>query len=288
MDPNLVIWFRVGQDNAEEFQVAKETLEGLPISVVRYRDEIPDNSLVIPRYSVLPFYEDTERELLRRNIHLINSYEQFRYLEEMEWARDLAEWTPQTWFPGEYGLIPDEGSFVVKGKINSRKWDWNRRMFAPTKADIRPILESLLDDSLISEQGVVVRLFERFQKLDEGLNGLPIINEWRLFFFGEHLFDYCFYWSILDEEEIPWHLPGVIRKLGNSLAKQVSRKLNFFTLDLAIRENGEARLIEVNDGQMSGLNSCGPGEYYQTLWLSLALGKGPELIEEIWRSRGNM
>jgi glutathione synthase/RimK-type ligase-like ATP-grasp enzyme len=54
-------------------------------------------------------------------------------------------------------------------------------------------------------------------------------------------------------------------QFAKKCAKEVSLKTNFFVLDIGQGVNGEYYLIEVNDGQMSGLSECDPVLLYSRL-----------------------
>ena len=56
------ILFRNSIETHEEFSIAKKYF-----NVIEYRSQIPNNSIVIGRYSVLPYYEELEKELASKN-----------------------------------------------------------------------------------------------------------------------------------------------------------------------------------------------------------------------------
>jgi hypothetical protein len=51
----------------------------------------------------------------------------------------------------------------------------------------------------------------------------------------------------------------------SKLTNIISRSATFYVIDVAQLENGEWILIEVNDGQMSGLSEVDPNELYSNL-----------------------
>lgn len=258
------ILFRKSLAEEAEFQAASAHFE-----VFTSRMDIPKDRLVIGRYSVLPYYDELEQDLTRIGSRLVNSYEQHRYIADItRWADTLGSLTPQTWT--EWGSLP-EGSYVLKGRTNSRKHQWNTRMFAPTKADVPRIAQRLWDDALIADQGLVVRKYIPLKKLDEGLNGMPVTNEWRTFWVmtseGTPLcFAQGYYWASHPECAEKASLPeSVIREVGERAARVIGQHASFFVLDLAETETGEWIVIEANDGQMSGLSLINPNEFYAGL-----------------------
>ncbi len=266
-----VVLFRETLAEESEFEVCSRHF-----STVRSRMDVPDLSLVIARYSCLPYYEELEQDLASRRSWLINSHKQHRFIANvLAWSGSPAEeggllgsLTPYTWT--EWGDLP-EGAYVVKGRTNSRKHQWNTRMFAPTKADIPRIAQRLWDDSLINEQGLVVRQYVPLRHLGEGINGLPITNEWRTFWLVNpegrpvHLAS-GFYWASHPEALASAYLPAsVLQDVAQEAAQRLVGHATFFVLDLAETATGDWIVIEVNDGQMSGPSMVDLDELYANL-----------------------
>lgn len=53
--------------------------------------------------------------------------------------------------------------------------------------------------------------------------------------------------------------------LLNEAAQRVAQEATFFVLDVAETATGDWIVIEINDGQMSGLSLCDPHELYSNL-----------------------
>lgn len=262
---NYSVLFRKDLDCEDEYDICSKH-----IKTYNFRSEIEPNSLVIARYSALPFYRELERELALKNSKLINSYQQHCFIADINnWASvgaPLEKYTPKTY--DNWANLP-EGSYVLKGKTNSRKNQWKTKMFAESKADIPRIAQSLLDDSLISEQGIVVREYVPLRQFDVAINGLPITNEWRTFWIvinnSPVLISKGYYWSTHEE----FFRDGLFTSEAESFAKEVAEKMapyaNFFVLDIAEKASGGWILIEVNDAQQSGLSMIDKEEFYKTL-----------------------
>lgn len=267
----VTILYREDRDTEDEFQALLRS--GLRVS--KFRMGIPEQSLVIGRYSVLPFYRELEEELESCGSSvLINSYAQHRYIADItQWYQDVQRFTPAT-YDTWYNL--PEGSYVVKGKTNSRKHQWSTMMFAQTKEDIPRIVSSLLKDSLIQDQGIVVRQFVPLKTLDTAINDLPITREWRCFFLGEHLIASGFYWAS-HPECYQGELPLEGKAFAKQIAKIIAQKTNFFVLDVAEKAEGGWTLIEINDGQMSGLSCIDPDVFYGNLKIALL---GSKMLEQ--------
>jgi hypothetical protein len=247
-----IILFRKDLDVENELEICNDYLE-----TVEYRSLIPENQLVVGRYSVLPFYKELERELELKGSKLVNSFEQHLYIADIiNWYSDLKEYTPATY--NTWYNLP-QGSYVLKGKTNSRKHQWNELMFAPTVEDVPIIANRLYNDTFISDQEIIVREYIPLKQFTTAINGLPITNEWRAFYYKQNLLSIGFYWSNFEEHK-PYEYPPLDAiTLLNEVSKIVSQNTNFYVLDIAQTKKGNWILIEINDAQMSGL-SCNTAE----------------------------
>ncbi len=252
------ILFRQGLGEEEEFSTASSLIE----NVYEYRSQIPKDNLVFARYSVLPFYVELEKELKLKNSRLVNSYDQHCYIADIErWYNDIKEYTPETWFTW---ADLDEGQFVVKGRTNSRKFQWDTSMFADGRTQLLEVINNLLKDDLISNQGLCIRKYIPLVTYEIGINGMRFTNEWRMFFYKEDLIDYGFYWSCYDGDR-PSDIAPEGKRIAQEVASIISKHTNFFVVDMAETESGEWIVIEINDGQMSGLSDIDPVSFYVNL-----------------------
>lgn len=238
----------------------------------KYISTVPSNSLVIGRYSVLPFYQDVQNELALRNCALINTYSQHKFAADFEYYSLVDKYTFPTYF-SNFGTLP-EGQYVVKGRTNSRKHRWKSHMFASTRSELMERLNTLADDQWIFDQGLVVRKYVPLYQVGEGINGLPITAEYRFFFYKTTMLCYGYYWSSHPEYKAqvdalfttPFQtLRPEIKTFANDVAKEISPKIPFFVLDIALTDTKAPILVEVNDGQMSGLSSCDPKILYNAM-----------------------
>lgn len=178
------ILFRKDCDNGEEYEVAKGIWGD---RLTRFRSGIPEGVQVIGRYSCLPFYKDLQDELLNKGSQLLNSHEEHLYIAEMGWYQDLEGLTPKTWFNVGYANAPEtEHGWVVKGLTNSRKFKWDTHMYAPDRDALEAVMHRLFDDAMIADQGLAVREYVPLRELETGINGMPVTNEWRCFFWVQN------------------------------------------------------------------------------------------------------
>lgn len=231
--------------------------------VFKNRSAVPSNSLVIPRYSALPFYKELEEDVTILGSKLLNSYREHRYVADLKnYYEDLKHFTPQTWFKMEH--VPDnEGPFVLKGETNSRKDKFSTHMFARDKQEAIQVMMRLMDDSLIGQQEIYIRKFMEFESFGTGMAELPIINEYRVFVLDGKILSKGFYWSshmdiatdIVNSDSIPV-------EFLNSVIDIVKNNIRFFVIDVARLKNGNWMVIELNDGQQAGLSENNPDDLY--------------------------
>lgn len=273
-----VILFRPDEANQEEFKVAKKYFD-VRIQRVqcgkdkpRFYDECDykiwksSPQLVVGRYSVLPFYQELENDLDLMCAKLVNSYKQHKWIADFEWYSEpiIQCLTPKTYFEHEICHAPANQAYVVKGKTNSRKFQWNTKMFAKSRDEALKIANELSTDGLIGSQGIIYREYVPLKTFEIGLNDLPFADEWRYFFYKDKLIDYGYYWSIAENAD-KFFPPPEMTIFAKGIATIVRNYVDFFVLDIARTLTNEYILIEINDGQMSGLSCINPESFYKNL-----------------------
>lgn len=262
-----IILFRENKDLLDESNAAKEHFD-----YTNSRVCIPQNSLVIGRYSCLPFYDELERDIGYLNSKLINNYHEHKYIADFGYYYDIEDMTFPTYF--NFVDIPyskRDNPFVVKGKTNSRKHEWKEKMFAQNFRKAVEIGSELMTDSLIGQQGLVIREYIPLETFEIGINDMPITNEWRIFFYKSEVVDFGYYWgTTLDNQDFVKNSYDEFCKNGLELAKKAAQNIkeftNFFVIDVAKTEKGNWLVVEINDGQQSGLNmSINPNQLYKNL-----------------------
>lgn len=254
-----MIYFRPDKDTQEELEIAQDILD-----VTTNMCDIEPDTTVICRYSFLPFGRWIEDQIRAQGARTINTFAQHEYIAEMFWYDDLEDLTPKTWFHAGPQTVPDtEHGYVIKGRTNSRKFRWNTHMFAPDKEALRSTVSNFYNDAMLADQGLVIREYVPLEKVTEAINGLPITNEWRLFYLNGEYLTGGYYWSIIDSfDNAP--PPQAAIELGDLVASKVGN-LPFFVVDVARTQRGQWIVIELNDAQMSGLSTIDPRKFYERL-----------------------
>ena len=264
----MIVMMRERFAEEDEFLICSDYLETVKSRILKTQ-----NKIVMGRYSVLPYYEEVQQDVEHQNCELIHDGRAHRWIADITaWALGpLAPFTPATYT--SWSNLPEYKSYILKGLTNSRKNNWATHMFAKTREDVPSVAMRLLDDSYIREQGIVVREYVPLKQLDIGINGLPITNEWRTFWmcdkYGSRLEMLAkgFYWKATHPEVAD---KATFDQAAQNLLNQVARIVaangpRFFVLDVGQKEDGSWILIEVNDGQMSGLAGVDAHDLYSAI-----------------------
>jgi hypothetical protein len=259
-----IILFRKGYDDPDEAAVAAKYLP-----VVELRSAVPTGSLVIGRYSVLPFYRELEQDVAAVGGALINTYRQHRYIADMgNWYRDLQGITPETW--NHIDAVPDHAwPCVLKGETNSKKWQWDAAMFAKDRNAGFAVMARLQQDSVLCDQTIYFRTFVplRGVGIDRVVAGPPVSREYRFFVCDGRVLCGGYYWACFDRDDIdPYPDAGdVPAAFVAEVIERVGANARFYVVDVAQTEAGDWIVVELNDGQMSGLSDCDADELYRNL-----------------------
>jgi len=253
-----------------ELEAAQEHFRCVP-----QRTQLECGDLAICRYSALPFYKELEQDLNIIGASMINSYKQHRYIADLQnWYFDLIEFTPKTWFEAAQVPMNEPGSFVLKGETNSKKFQWRTHMFAETREDIVGVMVNLMNDGLVGQQNIYVRRFVELKTYMIGPQDMPITDEYRFFICDGNILSGAYYWSshVGDFEDLGISVPDVSNVPNEFLEKVIERvgdSARFWVLDVGQTKDGEWIVIELNDGQMSGLSENNPTVMYSNLHRTL-------------------
>lgn len=235
-----------------------------------YNDEI--SGLTIYRgWMMKPeMYQTFYRLLDEKGIVLINSPEEYdTYHTLVGWYRDFSDLTPESvWVTGgsiasimEKGAVL-EGGYIVKDYVKSRKHEWYDACYIPNirdKKNAEKVITNFVErqgDSLVG--GIVLRKYEKLRQIGfHDKSGMPISEEYRAFVFAGKIHTVDNYWKKdsgmnLSEEELRW-LDGIAAKIRS----------NFVAIDLARREDGTLLIMELGDGQVSGLQEIPASTFYK-------------------------
>ncbi len=212
-------------------------------------------------------YEELYNVLLTKNIKLINSPYAYKHCHYLPEAYELVRvCTPKTVWVSKETLNKDfesihrvlqvfgESPVIVKDYVKSRKHEWFEACYIQNASDVDKVNNvvkkfiELQGDDL--NEGIVFREFINLEFLDNHIkSNMPLSKEFRVFFVDGEPAYLVNYW---DEGEYGDIMPEL--KPFLNVAKKIQSK--FFTMDIAKVENGGWIIMELGDGQVSGLPNC--------------------------------
>lgn len=204
--------------------------------------------------------------LLAKNIQLLNSPAQYRFAHYLpENYPTIANYTAKSsYLPLSYPTetldeekiiqtvsIFGDKPIIIKDYVKSLKHHWEEACFIHSAADKAEVLRKAqrfleLQGPDLNE-GLVFREFLELEPI--GLHpesNMPLTKEYRLFILDGKLIQAYPYWDEIDyqEEQPAW-----------TVFEQLFSKINsrFFTMDIAQTKAGAWVIMELGDGQVSGL-----------------------------------
>jgi len=231
------------------------------------------NDLIIGRYSIWPFYKEFEEDVKHLGGKLINRYAQHLYVADLQnWYEDLQEFTPKTW-DSFTDITDSDGPFVLKGETNSYKNRWNSHMYANDRKEAIEVMLRLQQDRFLENQKICIRKYVPLRNLGTGINELQISEEYRFFVLDGKILCSGFYWTDVIES-IPKDVSpsNVPTSFLDKIIRLVGDSIRFYVIDVARTKNNEWIVIELNDGQYSGLCGCDPKILYSNIKKALRNG----------------
>lgn len=268
---------RADMDYETEYQEAElnhqcalfsyEDLENGKLSL--YGDEITGLTIYRGWMMKPEMYQNFYNLLEEKGIILINTPKEYeRYHTLPGWYNEFADMTANSIWEeeGNVNAILEkstsfDGSYIVKDYVKSRKHEWHEACYIPDITD--KINTSKVINTFVQRQGdalvggIVLRKFEKLKQIGfHEKSGMPISEEYRIFVYARKIHIVDNYWkcdvkAAFTEEELEW-INGIAVKLRS----------NFVTVDLARKEDGTLIIMELGDGQVSGLQEIGEKEFY--------------------------
>ncbi len=264
IDPDYAYEKRIAQDLGFDTHVFSYELltEGAPTRATRF---IPNadalQTAVYRGWMLRPSqYASLYDALLRKNIQLINTPQQYQHCHYLPKSYDLIKsYTPQSsWCTSlDSNSINDlldtfeTGPLIVKDFVKSEKHNWDEACYIPSASDKSHAMKIIsrfleLRGSYLNE-GIVLRRFEELTYLaTHSKSGMPLTKEYRLFFYFNELAAVLNYWNEGDYGTQQPEL-DIFRGVGRTIQS------NFFTMDIAQKVDGSWMIMELGDGQVAGL-----------------------------------
>lgn len=217
-------------------------------------------------------YED----LLSKNYQLINAVEAYQnchYLPDS--LKFIRQRTPKTIFEKlehadsidnliQRAKVFGQNPVIIKDYVKSEKHDWDTACFVENASDTQKLRQTIdnliaLRDKFLNE-GIVIREFVDLNDLTiHSKSGMPLTEEYRLFFCHHKLIGIYDYW---EEGDYKLSKPDITE--FEDMAKNIDS--HFFSMDIARQKNGALIIIELGDGQVAGLpDKTDRNEFYKQL-----------------------
>jgi hypothetical protein len=157
----------------------------------------------------------------------------------------------------------NEEPIIVKDYVKSRKHELYESCYIENAKESEKAMQVV--NNFISGQGEYLNkgiVFRKFIKLEptgfHEKSGMPISNELRLFIFNYKVVCTIGYWNCENINEYPEFVDDIIGRLMNIRSK-------FFAVDIAKKADGQWIVMELGDGQVSGLQEYNVKAYYSSL-----------------------
>jgi hypothetical protein len=168
-----------------------------------------------------------------------------------------------------------EGGLILKDFLKSRKHEWYDACFIRDLTDeveVRRVMDNFVERQTADGSFVGGLVFREFVPLKQiGIHTksrMPLVNEWRAFFWFGQLLYLAPYWSEgADYDRVAKPSPQDVERLGKGLGSK------FYALDVAELEDGSWIVVELNDGGTAGVPEGGDyATFYAALWAAVPPG----------------
>jgi hypothetical protein len=209
-------------------------------------------------------YKTLYNKLLSNNYKLINNpteYQNCHYLPDS--LKYIKEHTPKTVFQKiedassidiliEKSKIFNGKPVIIKDYVKSEKHYWDTACYVENSNDTVKLTDTINNLINIREnylnEGIVIREYVELTNLTKhSKSAMPLSEEYRLFFYNNQLLCIFDYWEEGDYKN---------KKPNTTEFENIAKKIesNFFTMDIAKDKNGNYIIIELGDGQVSGIS----------------------------------
>ena len=155
------------------------------------------------------------------------------------------------------------GAVTIKDYVKSRKFEWSDAFYIPDVADEQNALRVI--HNFISRQGddlvggLVIRKFVDLKSIGEHPQShTPIFEEYRVFYMQHKPLVIIDYWrnDVVELSETDLHII-------NRVTEQVAS--DFYTVDFVREIDGKLIVMEMGDGQVSGLQDYDEKRFYDAI-----------------------
>jgi hypothetical protein len=216
---------------------------------------LDEEVVAVARMGATPDYAARYAELLGFGVRLIHTPEEYARASTLpEWYPLLEGLTPRSvWFdahPTAEDLERElDYPMFLKGERQTNRHSRAQSIIEGPE-QLRHVLSGWAAEPILGWQRVVAREFLALRPAGEDLGvGLPVVFEFRSFWWGEECVGIGPYWSAAG-----YRLSARERADAVALGREAARRVGvgFLVVDLAQTVGGDWVVIECNDGQDSG------------------------------------
>lgn len=262
-----------------ELLILEDLIDGNPSRAVnRILNSDTQETIVYRGWMMKPeYYEQLYNALKLKNLVLINSPEEYLHChyfpnsyDVIRSATPLSNWLDIESLNDGLEKVHDglqvfgNRPIIIKDYVKSRKHEWEEACYIPDASDkkhVQYVVQNLIErQGTELNGGIVFREYIELEPLSKhSKSGMPLSNEFILFFLNNELFTIAEYW-----DEVAYQQATPILEPFIQLAKGI--RSHFFTMDIAKTVSGDWVIIEVGDGQVSGLPShTDIGKFYGSI-----------------------
>lgn len=141
----------------------------------------------------------------------------------------------------------------LKGAVQSRKQDGWKMCLADDESACASLVQNLMRFKDGTRGRVIARHYVQLRSQQTTGLGVPITREYRCFLFGATILEYGYYWDTPDDFG---PLSAEDRHRVEDLARRAAERLPvpYLAVDVGQLDDGGWIVIEVNDGQFSGMS----------------------------------
>lgn len=224
--------------------------------------DVSAGDLVIARHYAWPWPKQLDRDVAECGGVLLNNARAYAYAASpLSWSADLGDLTPATW--EDFSRLPEGGEYILKGaKADKGRWS---RMYARGRAAAIALRSELQCDSGMRAETIVAREYVPLRVIGDGMGGCPIADEHRVFVLDGEVVARGAYWPAEDCTTPPTPSAEIPAAFLRDAVSRVNGCLRWYALDVARAAAGGWIVIEVNDGQRSGLSGVPALELYRAM-----------------------
>lgn len=206
----------------------------------------------------------------KKGIKLINTPHQHQIAMEFDqFYPHLEGLTPKSIIlnsPDDLPRIEAELGYpvFVKGSVKSNKDKGWGAVTAQNRDELKQRIETILLNAHRSRGKAIIRQIVPIRHTRMAPDGFPVGREYRIFLYKTKVLAYSFYWDEFSDSE-PLNQADKETMLQIAIEAACRVDVSYISVDTGQLESGEWIVIEIGDGQFSGLSHIPPLELWSKI-----------------------